>query len=151
MRTTLRAWSIPLRHRVPFSTQSAKCSISTLIGRRPGGSFAKSVSTSGSFSVTTWTYVGAALLYGLEYPALMALAARRFPARFATVYGLMNLSTVVTIAGVWAVGRWTEAVGSMVPALSAAACGFIAFGVVAASLAQWARAAAPKSRRQSAG
>ncbi len=86
---------------------------------------------SGSFSVTAWTYVGAALLYGLEYPALMALASRRFPTRFATVYGLMNLSTIVTIGGVWAVGRWTEAAGSMVPALSTAACGFIAFGVVA--------------------
>lgn len=87
---------------------------------------------SGSFSLTAAAYVAATLLYGLEYPALMALASQRFPSRFATVYGLMNAASVVSVVGVWAAGRWTQAVGSMRPALSTAACGFLAFGLVAA-------------------
>jgi len=87
---------------------------------------------SGSFSLTAAAYVAATCLYGLEYPALMALASQRFPGRFATVYGLMNAAGAVSVVGVWATGRWTQAVGSMRPALSAAAGGFLAFGLVAA-------------------
>ncbi len=89
---------------------------------------------SGSFLVTAGAYAAAALLYGLEYPALMALASQRFPARFATVYGLMNAAGAASVAGVWTAGRWTQVVGSMRPPLSAAACGFLAFGLVAAGV-----------------
>jgi len=85
-----------------------------------------------SFGLTAGLYVAATFLYGLEFPALMGLASQRFPARFATIFGLVSAGNLLCAVGIWGAGEWTEAVGSMKPAMSLAASGFILFGVLAA-------------------
>jgi len=77
-------------------------------------------------------YATASLLYGLEFPSLMGLASQRYPERFSMIFGWVSGATVVTMACVWGVGRWAESTGTMLPALSTAACGFVLFGVIAA-------------------
>ncbi len=78
-------------------------------------------------------YALASLLYGLEFPSLMGLASQRYPDRFPTLFGWVSGTTVVATAGVWGVGRWAQATGSLTPALSVAGCGFLAFGLLAAA------------------
>ena len=89
------------------------------------------------YTLAAVAYVAGAALYGLEYPALMGLAAQRFPRRFATIYGLANAAALATVAAVWGVGRWAEVVGSMRPGLSVAACGFILFSLLAGAWVVW--------------
>lgn len=84
-----------------------------------------------SMYLVTAGYALASLFYGLEFPALMGLAAQRYPDRFSTLFGWVSGTTVFAMAGVWGVGRWTEATGAMGPALGVAAGGFLAFGVIA--------------------
>jgi MFS family permease len=85
-----------------------------------------------SLTLAVAGYALASLLYGLEFPALMGLASQRYPERFSMIFGWISGATVVTMAAVWGVGRWAETTGTMLPALSTAACGFVLFGVIAA-------------------
>jgi MFS family permease len=90
-----------------------------------------------SMYLVTAGYALASLFYGLEFPALMGLAAQRYPDRFSTLFGWVSGTTVFAMAGVWGVGRWTEATGRMGPALSVAAGGFLVFGLLAGGWVAW--------------
>jgi MFS family permease len=85
-----------------------------------------------SIGLTAAGYAVAALLYGLEFPSLMGLASQRYPERFSMIFGWVSGATVVTMVAVWGVGRWTQSTGTMLPALSIAAYGFVLFGLIAA-------------------
>jgi len=94
-----------------------------------GGTLALLSVHASTFAGAAWLYVAASAMYGLEFPSLMGLAARRYPDRFGTVCGLVSAANLVAAVGVWGVGKATEITGSMRPGMSAACLGFIVFGL----------------------
>ena len=78
-------------------------------------------------------YTIACLFFAAEYPVLISEISSRSPANFGSVFacGLLA-SELITFALLKGTGRLADRTGDFRVALSVAACGFIAFGIVAA-------------------
>lgn len=90
-----------------------------------------------SFGGSAALYVGASLMYGLEFPVLMGLVARRMPTHLGRTIALGTLLTYALYGGLSVlIGELAQATGSLRNALLICPFGFVAFGVLAA---EWSK------------
>jgi MFS family permease len=86
-----------------------------------------------SFGVSAALYVAASLLYGLEFPVLLGIIARRMPAHMGRTIALGGLASYALYGGLSVlVGAIAQAAGDLRPALLICPFGFIAFSLLAA-------------------
>ncbi|MBN1810168.1 MAG: hypothetical protein JW909_13970 [Planctomycetes bacterium] len=86
-----------------------------------------------SFGASVGLYVGASLVYGLEFPVLMGLIARRMPAQMGRAIALGGLATYGLYGGLSVlIGTVAQVTGDLRTALLVCPLGFVSFSVLAA-------------------
>ena len=98
-----------------------------------GGALLAASFASRSYAASASLYVAASFFYGIEYPVLMGVLARRAPQALASAMGLMTAAGFVC-SGVLslAVGDLAEWTGSTRAAMLILPCGFVAFSAISA-------------------
>jgi len=87
-----------------------------------------------SFGASAGFYVGASLLYGLEFPVLIGRVGRHMPAHLGRTIALGSLGTYGLYGGLSIlIGEVAQATGDLRTALLICPFGFIAFSVLAAA------------------
>jgi len=104
-----------------------------------------------SFGASAGLYVGANLIYGLEFPVLMGLVARQMPTHMGRTIALGSLLTYALYGGLSVlIGELAQTTGSLQNALLICPFGFIAFGVLAGAWSRSTAGASPSIERTSA-